>query len=55
LSFDFGYTHLFLSDPQMNDTEITTGNLAGLPIGNTLRGEYAAQIDIVSAQVQWSF
>lgn len=55
LSFDFGYTHIFMNDPRINDTEVTTGSLARLPIGNTLRGEYDANIDIVSAQVQWNF
>lgn len=53
--FDFGYTHIFLSDAGIDDTELTTGSLAGLPIGNTLRGEYDSRIDIVSAQVQWTF
>lgn len=54
-SFDFGYAHLFINNPQIDDTEITTGALAGLPIGSTLRGEYEAHVDIVGAQVQWNF
>jgi long-chain fatty acid transport protein len=55
LSFDFGYAHLFFNDPRINDTELTTGSLAGLPIGSTLRGKYHDQVDIVSAQLQWDF
>lgn len=54
-SFDFAYTHIFISDTAINDTEVTTGGLAGVPVGNTLEGEYEASVDIIAAQVQWNF
>lgn len=54
-SFDFAYAHLFVSDTPLNDTEVTTSGLAGVPVGSTLRGEYEASVDILSAQFQWNF
>lgn len=54
-TFDVAYAHLFVSDTPINDTEVTTGSLAGAPVGNTLRGEYEASVDIISAQIQWNF
>lgn len=55
LSVDIGYVHIFADDTPMKDTELTTGGLAGVPVGNTLDGEYDASVDILSAQVQWNF
>lgn len=54
-SFDIAYAHIFVSDTRINDTEVTTGGLAGAPVGSTLDGEYEASVDILSAQVQWNF
>lgn len=54
-SFDVAYTHIFISDTPINDTEVTTGGLAGAPVGNTLRGEYEATTDLIAAQLQWNF
>lgn len=45
--FDFGYAHLFVSDPNINNVEITTGH--------RLRGQYDAAVDILSAQLAWMF
>lgn len=55
LSLDFGYVHIFVDDPVIRDTEVTTGALAGAPVGNTLDGTYDASVDIISAQLQWRF
>jgi len=55
LSLDIGYAHLFVSDPRIINTEVTTGERARLPIGSTLDGKYEAEVDIFSAQVQWDF
>ena len=51
LSFDFGYAHLFVDDPQVNKALTDPEN--GLR-GN-LYGEYEASVDIVSVQMNWSF
>ncbi|MFO1351479.1 MAG: outer membrane protein transport protein [Gammaproteobacteria bacterium] len=54
-SFDFGYVHVFLNDTSIRNTEVTTGNLAGVPVGSTLDGSFDSSVDILSAQVQWQF
>ena len=54
-SLDFAYTHIFVSDTPIDDVELTTGGLAGAPVGNRLEGEYEASVDIISAQLQWNF
>lgn len=55
ISLDFGLARLFLSDAAIRDTEPTTGGLAGAPIGNTLDGRYGNRVDLLSAQLSWSF
>jgi long-chain fatty acid transport protein len=55
LSFDFAYTYLFTPSYKINDTEVTTGELANVPIGNTVKGKYETDTHIVSAQVTWKF
>ena len=54
-SLDFAYVHIFVEDTPINDTELTTGGLAGAPIGNTLEGEYDASVDLLAVQLQWNF
>ncbi len=51
LSFDFGYAHLFVDDPQVNKSLTDTENQ---PRGN-LHGSYEACVDIISAQMNWKF
>jgi len=46
-SLDFGYSHLFLSDPSINSLNATTGE--------TLKGNYQASVDIFSAQANFNF
>jgi long-chain fatty acid transport protein len=50
VSFDLGYTHIFVNDPDINKT--ATGDDA---IRGGLQGTYDAHIDIVSAQVNIAF
>ena len=45
-SFDIAYSHLFLSDPQIDSTNVT---------GETLTGSYEAAVDILSAQANFNF
>ena len=54
-SFDVAYTHIFISDTAIRNQEVTTGDLAGAPVGSTLDGEYESSVDIISAQLQWNF
>ena len=45
-SFDVGYSHLFISDTNINSTNAT---------GDTLTGSYESSVDILSAQVNFNF
>ncbi len=55
-SFDVAYSHIFMSDYAIHDTDLTTAGLAGgTPVGNTLDGEYSGNANIFSAQLQWNF
>ena len=47
LSLDVGYTHLFVGDVPINNTEVNTGHV--------LIGEYDADVNIFSAQVNYRF
>ena len=46
LSFDVGYAHLFVDDTPINHTSATAG---------LIRGEYDNSVDILSAQMNWTF
>ena len=49
LSFDVGYSHLFVDDADINNEfESSVPTLA-----HTLSGEYEAEVDILSAQLNW--
>lgn len=51
LTFDFGYSHLFIDDAKI-DNEFESS----VPVLNaTLTGEYEAEVDILSAQLNWKF
>ena len=55
LSFDFGYAHLFVDDPELNTDDShdpTTGQTSGF---HKVKGDYDAAVDILSAQVNWKF
>jgi long-chain fatty acid transport protein len=45
-SLDFGYSHLFISDPEINSMSNT---------GETLKGSYEADVNILSAQANFNF
>ena len=57
LSFDFGYAHLFIDDPKINSTDAVSSNISALAPSNQglhrLTGEFDADVDIFSAQVNW--
>ncbi len=46
ISFDVGYAHLFVDDTRINHSSGTAGNITG---------EYDNTVDILSAQVNWTF
>lgn len=58
LSFDFGYAHLFVDDPELDgvpDNNDPTLGLAGSTGFHTVSGSYDAAVDIFGAQVNWRF
>ena len=48
-SFDFGYSHLFVSDTDINNSPGATAS------GATLTGTYESSVDILSAQANFNF
>ena len=51
MSFDVGYSHLFVDDTDINNTFES-----GVPtITHTLNGTYEASVDILSAQLNWLY
>jgi long-chain fatty acid transport protein len=51
LSWDFGYSHLFIDDAKIdNEFETSVPELQ-----STLEGEYEAEVDIVSVQLNWKY
>ena len=55
ITFDFGYAHLFVDDPELDTDDAfdpTTGQTSGV---HKLEGDYDAAVDIFSAQVNWKF
>jgi len=58
LSFDFGYAHLFVDDPELDevpDNHNPAFGLAGKTGFHTASGSYDAAVDIFGAQVNWRF
>lgn len=51
LSVDAGYTHLFVNDPQVSKSAANDED----KLRGGLKGTYSAHVDIVSAQLTWSF
>jgi long-chain fatty acid transport protein len=54
LSFDLGYTHLFVDDPEI-DYVSNFPNTPHAGDSSLLRGQYDASVDIISAQVNVAF
>lgn len=55
LTFDFGYAHLFVDDPELN-TDSSFDSSADQTNGfHKVKGDYESAVDILSAQVNWSF
>jgi long-chain fatty acid transport protein len=55
LSFDFGYAHIFVKDPKIDKTPQGIPTDAEFASAGFLRGEYDASVDILSAQLKWTF
>ena len=55
LSFDFGYAHLFVDDPELSNTADAHDPAVQTSGSHRLKGDYDAAVDIVSAQVNWQF
>lgn len=55
IAIDLAYSHVFLGDYGIEDTEVYTASTTGLPVGNTLRGDFDAAADVISLQVTWTF
>jgi len=59
LSFDFGYAHLFVDDPELDgvsdNNDPTLPFPAGLTGFHSVSGKYDAAVDILSAQINWRF
>lgn len=53
LSFDFGYAHLFIDDPKINSTDADSSSVPGSTGLHRLTGDFDADVDILSAQVNW--
>lgn len=50
-TFDIGYSHLFISDTNINNT-VESSQPA---LGATLKGTYESSVDILSAQLRWNY
>ncbi len=59
LSFDLGYAHLFVDDPELNGVSDNNDPSLQFPVGLTgfhaLSGSYDSAVDIFGAQVNWRF
>jgi long-chain fatty acid transport protein len=52
LSWDFGYSHLFIDDAKI-ENEFENENVP--EVRSTLKGEYEADVDIISVQLNWKY
>ena len=56
LTFDLGYAHIFVEDPELKNVSDNHDPTAGQTTGShLLSGEYDASVDIIGAQVNWKF
>jgi long-chain fatty acid transport protein len=59
LSFDLGYAHLFVDDPELDDVSDNNDSTQPFPAGltgfHTVSGKYDSAVDIFGAQVNWRF
>ena len=59
LSVDFGYAHLFVDDPKLDDVSDNNNPTLQYPAGltgfHTVSGKYDAAVDIFGAQLNWRF
>jgi len=55
LSFDLGYAHLFIDDPKINSSDADSSLVPGADGLHLLTGQYDADVDIISAQLNYKF
>jgi long-chain fatty acid transport protein len=56
MSIDFGYAHLFVDDPELDNSESTYDPTRGQTAGaHLISGEYDAAVDMFSVQLNWKF
>ena len=56
MSVDFGYAHLFVDDPEMDNVESTFDPTIGQTAGtHDISGKYDAAVDMFSVQFNWKF
>ena len=55
LSVDVGYAHLWFDDPRINKVPTALPGLDENSFRGALVGQYAADVDILSAQLNWAF
>jgi long-chain fatty acid transport protein len=57
LAVDFGYSHLFISDPEINLTrsQVLPNGAPALGTASTVNGTYDSSVDIFSIQVAYTF
>jgi long-chain fatty acid transport protein len=54
-ALDFGYTHLFLDEPEIDRTRALSPNPPLSAFSTTVSGEYDSSVDIVGVQLTWTF
>jgi long-chain fatty acid transport protein len=50
-ALDFGYSHIFVQSPSINQTRQQPGS----PIVNNVTGEYDSSVDVIGVQFTWTF
>lgn len=56
ITVDVGYTHLFISDANVNNTlEIDQGGTTPTTMDATLTGSFEDSADTISVQVVWNY
>jgi len=59
ITFDFGYAHLFVDDPKLEDVSDANDPTLPFPAGttgfHTVSGDYDASVDIIGVAVNWRF
>lgn len=54
-ALDFGYTHLFLDEPEIDRTRALSPNPPLSAFSTTVTGDYESSVDILGVQFTWTF